>query len=689
MKDFLGRLVLLVAVGIWHAGHAVTLGEAHVHSYLNQPLDVEIELLGVGPGQHEDLRLRIANQDQFDRLGIVYDRVVNLIRFQVVKSDNRWMVRARTDRPITEPFLEFPLQMNWPGGQLIRQYTLLFDPVNRIRSARTSRAPRPAAALPPASATPREPIPDVTGATDSYGPVQRGETLWPIAQKVKPQGITTRQMAMALLRANPQAFIDGDINRLKAGAVLNIPARTLIEELDAAAARRAFAEAAQGSRRTLPAVATSPRDTEGVAATARSPGQSTAEPPAPAAESEDPQLRIVSPGDETEKPSDNEQALKDKLLVTMEEIESNRLTTGAIEARLARLESELDRMQRLIDLKDAQIATLQSELDARNAAAPVTEAPVPAGEPPAPATSDRPQQRTATAVAEAQPAPVTITKIEPIINRPSTGNGRAWYEQNLWLIWVALAVLGLLVLLLLFRRTHSAHDDIPMAELPEIRDSGPPPYAAASTPRAADLRRAEDDFRSLQPSPPPPEEVELAPLPELEPIARQAAYDADEDAITESLLNETLGVHENPQQAATEPPPGAEFDDDDIASWIKELSTDANRNDARSANDEQLPGSAEEQLPSDEDIPSILTELDDQLASSKPEGITPSTDVEMEPLDEEYEEDDTFTMSLDLARAYLEIGDQEGARDMLKQALSGAHDPEHRRQIEELLQQID
>ena len=92
---------------------------------------------------------------------------------------------------------------------------------------------------------------------------------------------------------------------------------------------------------------------------------------------------------------------------------------------------------------------------------------------------------------------------------------------------------------------------------------------------------------------------------------------------------------------------------------------------------------------SDEDIPSILTELDDQLASSKPEGITPSTDVEMEPLDEEYEEDDTFTMSLDLARAYLEIGDQEGARDMLKQALSGAHDPEHRRQIEELLQQID
>ena len=52
-------------------------------------------------------------------------------------------------------------------------------------------------------------------------------------------------------------------------------------------------------------------------------------------------------------------------------------------------------------------------------------------------------------------------------------------------------------------------------------------------------------------------------------------------------------------------------------------------------------------------------------------------------------EDDTFNMSLDLARAYLEIGDQEGAREMLEQALSGARDPDHRRQIEDLLQQID
>ena len=65
------------------------------------------------------------------------------------------------------------------------------------------------------------------------------------------------------------------------------------------------------------------------------------------------------------------------------------------------------------------------------------------------------------------------------------------------------------------------------------------------------------------------------------------------------------------------------------------------------------------------------------------DGQTETTEAADEPT-----EDDAFGMSLDLARAYLEIGDQEGARDMLKQALTGARDPDHREQIEELLAQI-
>ena len=113
------------------------------------------------------------------------------------------------------------------------------------------------------------------------------------------------------------------------------------------------------------------------------------------------------------------------------------------------------------------------------------------------------------------------------------------------------------------------------------------------------------------------------------------------------------------------------------------------------------PTQAELQI--DDDIPSILHELDGQLAPKDTELVPDSANIQLDPLDDDLQtsagapsapsaaqlEDDTFHMSLDLARAYLEIGDQDGARDMLKQALGGARNPDQRRQIEELLQQID
>ncbi len=130
------RLLLLLTLIVPLTGHAVTLGQARVNSFLGQPLDAEIDLIGLTPGQHEDLRLRIANERHFERMGIVYERHLAELQFDVVRSGRQWLVRARTEKPVTEPFIDFPLQMSWPGGQIIRQYTLLLDPPTRIRTAR-------------------------------------------------------------------------------------------------------------------------------------------------------------------------------------------------------------------------------------------------------------------------------------------------------------------------------------------------------------------------------------------------------------------------------------------------------------------------------------------------------------------------------------------------------------------------
>ena len=673
------RLLLLSFVLLPLAAWPVTLGEARVKSFLNQPLEAEIDLIGLEPGEHQDLRLRLANQRHFDRLGIIYDHSLSDLSFDVVQSNGRWIVRARSSSPINEPFLDFPLQMSWPGGQMIKQFTWLLDPPSRIQAARIGTAR--------ATPAPKKTAETATVADAQYGPVQRGETLWPIAQRLKPQGITTRQMAMALLRANPQAFIDNNINKLRAGAVLNIPARPFVEQLDAATARAEFA--AQVRRWQSP-VTTSPRElppaTPAVEPEPAEPKSVEAEPPQPkaaqTAEADPPQndeqaqLRIVTEQQTMETSAEEDQAIKEQLLVTMEEIETNRITTDAIESRLVRLEDELSRMQQLVDLKDAQIAALQAEISAREAiqqAAAQAEPP-----PPIAAVTPSPAPATATQPLPQSPTPVVAIESAPLVN-PDPQH-EAWYKPFLWLVWAVLAMLGLFAIYLMVRRPQQETQELALADLPTTRNNSAL-YEASQAPAQEEIKKAEEDFRNLHQAPPPPETKEEpaeAPLPDvdIEEVARVEKQ--AREGLTNSLLDQMLEKEEH--LTSTKPTEEPNISDDDIASWVEELDAEVERSQPQSANDDKL------EL--NDDIPSILTELDDQLTSANPDSTVTPANIELDPI-QEGPEDDTFRMSLDLARAYLEIGDQDGARDMLKQALASARDPNHRAQIEELLSQID
>ena len=679
------RPLLVAVVLLPLTVRAVTLGEARVKSYLNQPLDAEIQVIGLAPGQHEDIRLRLANQAQFDRLGIVYQSYLNDLQFDIVGTDDNWVVRARSRRPITEPFIDFPLQMSWRGGQMIRQYTLLLDPPAVIRTA--TRTARPDSGRIPAQPPASDPRPAVSS---SYGPVQRGETLWPIAERLRPTGITTRQMAMALLRANPQAFIDGNINRLRAGAVLQIPPRSFVEQLDAATARREFA--AQTQRRQPP-VSASPRQPPAAATPPPAPVAAT---PAPAAvasgqsEAADPQLRIVTEEPTPRGENRDEQSLNDRLLVTMEEIESNRITTNAIESRLARLEDELSRMQQLVELKDAQIAALQSEVKAREAIAEAAQAAAAA----AAGTSATIDSQAPQPAVTPAPAPAAAIAAEPI--RPvQAQDPQPWYRPHLWVIWAILGLLGITALLMMFRRQQATNPDLLTSDLPATDGAASAPYAAKAQPVPTAHAVAEPEPPTETEPRPPETATPVSSVPDRVPDADAAESDTSAEAtdveqqiegLTNSLLDEMLEEHKHldqrPAPAGDASALETELSDEDIASWVEDL-------DFEGTTDQSAAETSDGARPiADDDIPSILTELDDQLSASDTTLSREPAPIELDPVDE-ISEDDAFSMSLDLARAYLEIGDQEGARDMLKQALSGARDPEHRRQIEELLQHID
>ncbi len=685
MKHPLVGIALIAALVSANVGHAASLGRAKVLSYLNQPLNLEIDLVGITPGEHLDLRLRIANQEHFDRLGIAYLPIHRQMQFDIVQTGGRWVARARTPVPVSEPFVDFPLQMSWPGGRLVKQYSVLLDPVNYTQPAEVSRT----ASKPPARAQASRPPQTENSANLSgarrYGSVQRGETLWPIAQKTKPRGITTHQMAVALVRANPHAFIDGDMNKLRAGVTLDIPTREFIEQTDPSSARKTFAEQ---TRIKQPDVATSRRVLQGeadVSTSERTPSKTDTAQNNEAPSDESATLRIV-----TRDSVSGEQALEHQLLATMEEIESNRLNTGAIETRLARLEEELARMQKLIDLKDEQIVALESELAGRATDEPTT-APAPSEVPAtdvanittaelevplAPADDD-----VVPVVASVTPTPTAmpITTIERMPT-PARASDSTLYDRYLWVVWVILGLLGATALILWMRRPTAAAG-VPMAQLPEISNAPPRPYtqntAATSSPTMDDPR--------LQPAAGgSPSDFTASTLPLAELDISDMLDDTEEtvevaDSLLQEIIEESklLEDHPAPQTVQTDQP-----DDDDIASWVADLGGEAEVSDKHSANDERI--DEEDDL----DIPSILTEIDDRLNGADADQFDQQQHVHMEPVDDGVE-DETFAMSLDLARAYLEIGDQDGARDMLKQALHGARSPAHRTQIEDLLKQID
>ncbi len=662
----LAHLLLLSFVVLPSVAWSVTLGEARVNSFLNQPLDVEIDLVGLQAGQHQDVRLRLANQRHFDRLGITFHPALQLLRFDVVQSNNRWTVRARTDHPITEPYLDFPLQMSWPGGQMIKQVTLLLDPPRWVKPPAIN-ATRPGVSTGGAALPPRV-------AGDRYGPVRRGETLWPIARRLKPSGVTTRQMAMALLRANPQAFIDGNINKLRAGATLRIPARDFIEQRDAATARAEFAAQTQDWKS---AAATADREPPSPPSSETPPPSEQRPDSAPLAADDAPaqdatptddadaQLRIVTDQSPAKDPED-ERAIQDQLLVTMEEIESNRITTGTIESRLSRLEDELARMQQLVDLKDAQIAALRAEISAREAIEQATAQTAPA---------------TTAATAAAPPAAAVTIETSPIV--VADDHGEPWYAAYLWLVWSILALLGLIAIYLIVRRPAQTDQDIVLADMPLDDQKSSTLYQTSQRHTEVETAAPADEVDqppvAPTPAPEPAAHIAEASLPDVDSEQITRADEKAREGLSNSLLDDVIELDEQP---APEPTADPDISDDDIASWVDELNIEVQQAEPPSANDSTL------SLELDEDIPSILTELNDQLESTTVEPAVTPAEIDVDPVDE-VSEDETFSMSLDLARAYLEIGDSEGARDMLEEALNSARDPNHRTQIRELLSQID
>lgn len=424
---------LLSPLSAWALG----LGQIRVLSQRDQPLLAEIPIISNDPAELEALQARLASPDTFARIGLAPPQgIVSDLQFAVaLDARGRPVVRVTSAAPVQQPLLTFLVEVDWGQGRLVREYSALLDtpqtaaapaqpPIQEatVETANTivrpaEPAPNPLADTAPTAvplrpgeqtaARPADPltasapvavplapdpialspepaaataVPVEVAAEGETRVVRPGETLGGIAAGLD-RGFSLDQTIVALLRANPEAFIGGNANRLRAGAVLRIPDAAGIARYtpdEAALVVREQAAQWRGSGRALPqppAVVGAPAGD----ATA-SPSAAAARPAGAARATAQARLEIMPPSASQAKRAgtrsgvsaggEGDMLRQQELQQTQESLAARDAEVQELKARVAELEQLQQKQNELISLKDSELAAAQQKLATTQAASP-------------------------------------------------------------------------------------------------------------------------------------------------------------------------------------------------------------------------------------------------------------------------------------------------------------------------------
>lgn len=530
-------LSLLILVAPLNA-LALGLGDMNVHSALNQPLDAEIELRSAGADELDSLTVALASSSAFDQAGIARPSILTQLQFEVKKkSGGKPYLHVFTQDPVREPFLNYLIEVNWASGHMLREYTVLLDPApelainaptaqapivsatNTVRPPPKSQSlfePRPAkqeqADAAPVSSTPQSSVQtDSATRTSSYGPTRAGEGLWSIAKSLLPAdgSVDVNQMMLALIKANPDAFLDNNINTLKSGYNLRVPAPSEITALSQEEARSLVKQQSEHwkDRQHRIAVKTAPPPSTPAPtlATASEPAPTVPGAPTDAAAESNAQLKLVpatdTPFQGTSSPNQEQGMVEKKpetvtqpetmpatpltqaasppgaaqgseldrlrkdMALANESLEAKRLENEELSSRLAELETQTASTQRLITLKNDELAALQKsmvELKGGNAAE-------------SPAKPTEAESRDQLASTAALPAPSLSDRMLTLLERAVAWLRNTMDEVKQKPMLQAAIGLGILLLigglLLLRRRRRSSNNQVIEAVPPPVNSS--------------------------------------------------------------------------------------------------------------------------------------------------------------------------------------------------------------------------
>ncbi|MGD0959322.1 MAG: FimV/HubP family polar landmark protein [Methylomonas sp.] len=432
--------VMLAPATAW----ALSIGDIQVHSTLNQYLDAEIKLHVEAGEDPRDVTVRMAAPDKFDRAGVPWTYYLSKVKFEtIVKNDNSVTIKLSSSETLTEPFLDVLLEVIGTNGSQFKEFPLLFDPPSSYDQPATAiadngnryqdhsitsyesplRKSHPVSRggyhshpsqHPQVAAAAKESNPQIA-TNGEYGPTRTSENLWLIAKQLgNQQGVPAKEMLNALYRANPAAFIGNNINALKKGVTLKIPA--IDGAKSAASANVNQAEQKQLSTSNKPLQLLSPSDGSAVDKAALGS-----------------QEKAGQSGNQSTV-GDTNKAGDDKSL--------------ELQTRIEKLEQQLSLMQQLLALKDQQLSEVQKAGNSTAStstgllAATPPAAPAPVKIEPPPTVVSAPPQPAVVALPAAAPKPLPVVKTPPPVQTEDFFASDSYYVSLAGVSVAVFSVLG-------------------------------------------------------------------------------------------------------------------------------------------------------------------------------------------------------------------------------------------------------
>ena len=580
---------------------AADLGALRVLSASGDPLRAEIEIKSYTSEEAGTLQVKLASPDIYRQSQVDYQPVLSGLRLAVEDRENgRKVIEVSSTAPVEARVLDLLVELTWNMGRFIRQYSFVLNtPVV------DTRAPVVAA----------EAVPSV-----QVGP---GENLFDIARKLQPEGATVYQTLLALFHANPQAFVNGNMNQMKAGVTLAVPTPQVVLAENDEAARRSLlsqSDAFTLYRERLAQAASGATPVAGSSTPVQSAGAIESTNPEPAqAEPKGDELKLSNDGT-AQSDAANSQAVRDRL---EEEKSATEKAIQESESRVKELQENITAMRSLLESQNQALAGMEQRAGA-DTAPKVPETPNVADAP----VADKPA---------AEPVADTQT---------------SWVNERAVAVFGGvLAVLAVILSVFAMRRRsreepafesgYAVHDDVP-AVAPAVALAAAPATAAAY---AADEADDEDEYG-------PDEEGPLNPPgPPIAPIA--FGFDLDLDRPPTDAADPAPAS--GPSVIAPAAPLIIPSVDEPLSPPVTPAVT--------------LPTSPVVTPPA---TPSILPEIAPVPASS----LKLDTDVGGLP--------DSMASKLDLAKAYIDIGDRTGARELLNEVVKTG-DTQQRHRARDLL----